>query len=347
MDTTPRSLGLTWPAEWEPHRATWLAWPHNPDTWPGRLPAVEAAFLDMVAALHGHEEVCVAVLDEAHGERVLDQLVPRGLDRGTRLVPLPTDDAWVRDHGPVFLRGPGAEAVAVEFGFDAWGRKYPPWDRDAAVPARIAALRDVPRLSAGFVLEGGSVDGNGAGTILTTSSCLLQTNRLQPGEAPRTREGMEARLADWLGAEQVIWLGDGIEGDDTDGHVDDIARFVSTSVVVAAREEDPSDPNHAPLEANWRRLGEARLASGEAIQRVALPMPPALFADGARLPASYANFYLANDTALVPVFGAPSDARALAILRELLPGRVLAPIPARDLVAGLGACHCLTQQEPL
>ncbi|MAE96674.1 MAG: agmatine deiminase [Deltaproteobacteria bacterium] len=346
MGATPRSAQVRWPAEWERHRATWLAWPHNPDTWPGHLDQVEAAFVEMVAALQGREEVCISVRDPAHAEHVQGLLAPRGLERGTELHVLPTDDAWVRDHGPIFLAGEQGLAVA-DFVFDAWGRKYPPWDQDASIPARIAEALELPRYVADFVLEGGSVDGNGAGTILTTDSCLLNANRRQPGEPERTREAMEARLADWLGAECVLWLGDGIVGDDTDGHVDDIARFVDETTVVAAREADPSDPNHAPMEANFALLRQMREARGRPLSVVSLPLPPPVFVAGHRCPASYANFYLANGVALVPVFGESTDQRALAILAELLPGREMAPIPARELVLGLGACHCLTQQEPL
>ncbi len=344
--TTPREQGLRWPAEWEPHRATWLAWPHNRETWPGRLAEAEAAFVEMVRALVGREEVCIAVRDEPHREHVARLLEPLGPEAGVSFHSLPTDDAWVRDHGPVFLQDGRGGLQAVDFGFDAWGRKYPPWDRDDAVAAHIAELRRVPRLEAGFVLEAGSVDGNGAGTILTTASCLLNDNRRREGEPPRTRKGMERRLRDWLGAEQVLWLGDGIVGDDTDGHVDDIARFVSELVVVAAVEPDPHDANHAPLAANLERLQQMRDARGRPLDVVPLPMPPPVYVDGLRCPASYANFYLANGVALVPVFGVPSDERALAVLREVLPDRRLAPIPARELVLGLGACHCLTQQEP-
>jgi len=340
--TTPRALGYRWPAEWEPHRATWLAWPHNPETWPGRLEAAEAAYLEMVRALQGQELVCINVPDPRTRDRVQAQLAKSGLEAGVELLVVPTDDAWIRDHGPIFLQGPGGALAAADFRFDAWGGKYPPWDRDDAVPRAIAGLRGLHRFEADFVLEGGSVDGDGEGTLLTTESCLLNPNR-EPG---RTREGMETRLHDWLGAERVLWLGDGIAGDDTDGHVDDIARFVAPATVVAVEEPDPSDPNHAVLEANLRRLRAMRDARGRSLAVVGLPMPPPRVVDGVRRPASYANFYLANARALVPVFDAPSDARALDVLRELLPGREVVPIPAGDLVVGLGAVHCLTQQEP-
>ena len=339
---TPRAHGFHWPAEWEPHRATWLAWPHNRETWPRSLEAAEEAYEAMVRALQGAETVCITVPDAAREERVRRRLASAGLERGVELHVIPTDDAWIRDHGPIFLRGAAGESALVDFGFDAWGKKYPPWERDDAVPRAVAAARGVRRFEAGFVLEGGSVDGDGEGTVLTTESCLLHPNR----EAGRTRALMEARLRDFLGAERVLWLGDGIAGDDTDGHVDDVARFVGAATVVAVAEADASDPNHAPLAETLRRLRAMRDARGRRLSVVELPMPPPLEVDGARCPASYANFYLANGRALVPVFDAPSDARALAILRECLPGREVVPIRARDLVVGLGAVHCLTQQEP-
>jgi agmatine deiminase len=343
--TTARDEGFRWPAEWERHRATWLSWPHNPDTWPGCLAGAEEAFVAMARALHGREGLRVNVRSEAEAGRVRGLLAKEGVTEAVELLVIPTDDAWVRDHGPTFVVRPGELAV-VDFGFDAWGRKYPPWERDAAVPRRIAEARGLRRFEPGFVLEGGSVDGDGEGTVLTTTQCLLHPNRLVEGEAPRTREGMEARLAAWLGAERVLWLGDGIEGDDTDGHVDDVARFVAPGVVVAAEQPDRADPDHAPLAENLTRLRAMRDARGRRLDVVALPMPPRLEAGGARCPASYANFYLANEVVLVPVFDAPQDARALAILRELLPGREVLGIPARTLVVGLGAVHCLTQQEP-
>lgn len=339
--STPRDDGCRWPAEWEPHRATWLVWPHNADTWPGRLAGAEAAFVEMVRALHGVETVAIAVGDEAAAEHVRRTL-GAGLESGVELHRIASDDSWVRDTGPVFLHDAAGAPVAVDFGFDAWGRKYPPWDRDAAVARRVAGARGVRRYEAGFVLEGGSVEGNGAGTVLTTASCLLHPNR----EAGRTRETMEERLRDWLCAERVLWLGDGIEGDDTDGHVDDLTRFVGPTTVVTAVEPDPSDPNHRVLDDNLRALRAMGDGRGGRLQVATLPMPPALHSESGRCPASYANFYLANRRVLVPVFAAPSDARALRILAELLPDREVAPIPARDLVHGLGAVHCLTQQEP-
>ncbi len=347
VGTTPAALGYRWPAEWEPHRATWLSWPHNPETWPGRLERVHAPFIEMVRALQGREEVCINVGSEALEEEVRRRLRAGGVDpdRGVRFFRIPTDDAWVRDHGPIFVvrEADGRrERALLDFGFDSWGRKYGPWDQDDAVPRRIAESLGLRRFEPGLVLEGGSIDGNGRGTVLTTESCLLNPNR----GGGRTRAALERVLAEQLGARQVLWLGDGIAGDDTDGHVDDLARFVDPGSVVTVVEPDPSDPNHAPLSENLRRLRAMRDADGKPLALATLPMPPPLLVDGQRCPASYANFYLANGVALVPVFGTPSDARALAVLRECLPGRELVPIPANDLVFGLGAVHCLTQQEP-
>jgi agmatine deiminase len=235
-----------------------------------------------------------------------------------------------------------APRALCDFRFDNWGRKYPGWELDDAVPRHVEKVLGLPRFASDVVLEGGSIDGDGAGTVLTTESCLLNPNR-GPG---RTRERLERLLADFLGARRVLWLGDGIEGDDTDGHVDDIARFVAPGVVVAARCEDPADADHAPLAENLRRLRGMTDARGAALTVVELPMPPRLEHGGQRSPASHANFYLANGVALVPVFGGASDARALAILRELLPGREVVGIPSRELVSGFGAVHCVTQQEP-
>jgi agmatine deiminase len=238
--------------------------------------------------------------------------------------------------------GGGRERLLLDFVFDAWGRKYPPWDRDDDVPRRTAEALGLPRRRVDVVLEGGSIDGNGAGTLLTTESCLLHPNR----GAGRTREGLEEVLRETLGATHVVWLGGAVAGDDTDGHVDDLARFVGPRTVVAAVEERPGDENAAPLARNLERLRASTDQDGRLLDVVELPMPPPVVVDGQRCPASYANFYLANGVALVPVFGAPADARALAILRELLPGRDVVGIPSADLVAGFGAVHCLTQQEP-
>lgn len=346
-EESPAAEGFRWPAEWEPHAATWLSWPHNRETWPGdgSLERTESAFVAMVAALVDHERVCINVADDRTAGVVRTELRRAGVDpeRGVEIHRIPTDDAWVRDHGAIFLvHSDTGEHAALDFGFDAWGGKYPPWDRDDAVAKQMAAVRGLRRFEPGFVLEGGSIDGDGAGTLLTTESCLLNPNR----GPVRTRELMEARLANNLGARHVIWLGDGIAGDDTDGHVDDFARFIAPGRVVVAVEDDRSDANHAPLENARAVLAAAHDADGKKLEAVELPMPRPRTLDGARLPASYANFYLANGVVLMPAFDEPNDARAAAILTEACEGRTIVPIPCSELVIGLGGVHCLTQQEP-
>ena len=334
-----------WPAEWEPHTATWLAWPHARDTWPGRLQHVERVYVELVRALQGRELVRIAVEGDEREERARRVLADGGVaaDRGVEFVALPTDDAWLRYTGPVFARC-GAERIALDFRFDSWGGKYPPWQRDDRVAGCIAAHVRVAAERVDTVLEGGSIDGNGAGTVLTTESCLLRGNRGRG--ARRSRQSMERLLADRLGVRRVLWLDGGIRGDDTDGHVDNLARFVARDTVVACVQPDAGDPDHPVLAANRDRLRAMRTADDAPIDVIELPLPDPVVHRGQRLPASYANFLLANGVALVPVFGTASDARAVAILRECLPGREIVAIPSRDLVIGLGAVHCLTLQEP-
>jgi len=342
-------VGVRWPGEWEPHAATWLAWPHNRETWPGCLERAETDFAAIVRALHRRERVHIAVGDAALEARARRALAAAGVDpasgQGVFFHAIPTDDAWMRDHGPVFVlrdRDGTSETAVLDLGFDAWGGKYPPWEHDAAVPAAVARELGLHCHATGGVLEGGSIDGNGAGTVLTTEACLLHPNR-----GGRSREQAEELLAEALGARQVIWLSDGIAGDDTDGHVDDVARFVSSDTVVTAV---PGDPNHADaavLRDAERRLRAARDAEGRPLRVATLPVPPPMRDPaGSPLPASYANFYLANGVCLLPSFGAAEDAQAEAVLAELLPGREIVRIEARTLVRGLGTVHCLTQQQP-
>lgn len=339
---------VRWPAEWEVHAATWLCWPKNPDTWPGVLGRVESVFARIVEALVPGEIVRILVDDAASEAHVRKLLRGEGVDpdRGVEFFEVPSDDAWVRDHGPIYVFDESdGGAWMMDFGFNAWGGKYPPWDRDLLVTRRIAEATGGRRRQIDHVLEAGSIDGDGRGSVLTTESCLLNPNRTPDGR-PRSRADAEAILQDALGSDHVIWLGDGILGDDTDGHVDDITRFVSPTTIVTAVEPDTSDANHAPLLANLEVLRAARDRTGRPFEIVELPMPPPVHFEGTRLPASHANFYIANGVVLMPTFGGATDARAAAILGECLPDREIVGIPSRELVVGLGAVHCLTQQQP-
>lgn len=341
------------PAEWEPHTATWLAWPHNRETWPGVFPAIAEVYVEMVAALHRHERVCICINDADTARRVRERLAAAGVDGATvGFFRVPTNDAWIRDFGPLFVTRHAASDGAdgrpgglclTNWTFNAWGGKYPPWDLDDAVSRRLADRLGLPLVTPGVVLEGGAIDVNGRGMALTTEACLLNPNR-----NPRlTRAAIEQALHDYLGVRNVGWLGDGIVGDDTDGHVDEVARFVDPTTVVCSVEDDPGDPNYAPLQDNLRRLQDMRDQDGRPLRIVPLPMPAAVEHDGQRLPASYANFYVANAVVLVPTFGQPSDQKALAILRTVFPGRRVCGIPSADLAVGLGGVHCITMQQPV
>ncbi len=330
------------PPEWAPHAATWLSWPHNRKTWPDGVDGVEAALVKAVAALADGEAVHVNVQDAGHAAHVAGLFAGRVPRERVVLEPIPTDDAWCRDHGAIFVRDPRGRRVALDFRFNAWGGKYPPFDRDDAVPRHMAQALGLECLSIDAVLEGGSIDVNGAGALLTTEQCLLHPNR-NPGLG---RGEIEALLARYLGARAVIWLGEGIAGDDTDGHVDDIARFVGEDVVLAAVESNRADANYRPLRHNLERLRSARLPGGRGLRVRELPMPEPLYRNGERLPASYANFYIGNRVVLVPVFECPADRAALEILAACFPDRRAVPIDSRALVVGLGAFHCLTQQVP-
>jgi agmatine deiminase len=330
---TPRELGYRWPAEWEPHAATWLSWP-RPDgiSFPDRYAEVLPTLGELVRRLAPHETVHINCRDE----RV--EAIARATIRDTSHVEfhrIPSYEPWCRDHGPIFLKR-GSETAIVDWRYNAWGGKYPPFDDDDAVPARIAALLNMPVFQPDLVLEGGAVDGNGAGTLLTTESCVLNPNR----NPHLSREQIEQALRDFLAVDQIIWLGGGIAGDDTDGHVDNLARFVSPDTVVAAVESEPSDPHYEPLRANLHRLRSH-------FRVVELPLPAPVCYRGQRLPASYANFYIANDIVLLPTYRQPAaDDQARDILQALFPTREVVALDSYDLIWGLGSFHCLTQQQP-
>jgi agmatine deiminase len=343
-DATPAGLGYRMPAEWHRHAATWLTWPKDPVTWPDRVPAVQEIFLQFIDALTPHERVCLLVDDADVAESVRQRCRGRAaVLANLQLIELQTVDSWIRDYGPNFLLGPDGQLAFNHWRFNAWGGKYESLMRDASVPARLAALADVTRFEPGIVLEGGSIDVNGAGTVLTTEQCLLHPNR----NPDRSRADLEACLREYLGVQQVLWLGEGIEGDDTDGHIDDITRFVATDTIVTAVEDDPADPNHALLRDNLARLRASRQPDGDPWRIVTLPMPGYVMADGDRLPASYANFYIANAVVLAPIYGHANDAVATRILQELFPSHRVVPIPCEPLVWGMGSIHCVTQQQPL
>jgi agmatine deiminase len=345
----PAALGFRMPAEWEPHEATWIAWPHQRRDWPGKFAPIPWVYAEIVRHLHRGELVRVLV-DDAPGERrARRHLRHAGVDLSrVEFFPIPTDRSWARDYGPLFVRDGKGEVAVTDWGFNAWA-KYSNWHLDDAVPSQVAGrlgLRrwQVRRGEDRVVLEGGSIDVDGRGLLLTTEECLL--DRVQARNPTLSREDLERVLADHLGVTRVLWLNRGITGDDTHGHVDDIARFVAPGTVVAAVEEDPADANHAPLRENLERLRAMTDAEGRPLQVHTLPMPRPLWFRGERLPASYANFYVANGRVLVPTFNDPADRRALEVLAGLFPGREVVGIHAVDLVWGLGTLHCLTQQQP-
>ncbi len=343
--------GFSLPAEWSPHQATWFSWPHNPDTWTDYLPAVERVLADAVAALAIGEVVRINVRDSGHGYHVQKLLAGKVPAERVILHQFPTNDAWCRDHGAIFVTRPAGQAdsppaptlKALDFQYNAWGGKYPPFDSDNAIPQRMATALGVPCQSIPMVLEGGSIEVNGRGMLLTTEQCLLNPNR----NPSLSREQIEAQLRELLGITQIVWLGDGIVGDDTDGHIDDLTRFVAEDLVVTAVEQDPADQNYAPLKENRERLAGVRLPDGRPLRVLELPMPAPLFRAGNRLPASYANFYVGNRVVLLPTFNCPADEEAAATLARCFPGRRIVSLDCRDVVVGLGTFHCLTQQVPV
>ena len=361
----PAVRGYRMPAEWEPHASTWLSWPRRDGiSFPGKGAYDKAALAisKMVHALADSEPVNISVCDAAHETDVKKILTKLGARHShVAFHHIETNEPWCRDHGPIFVtRKTAPKALVLDWGYNAWGFKYPPFDDDDYVPTAVAAKLGLPVEYPGMILEGGSIDVNGEGLLLTTRSCLLNPNR-----NPELKQAqIEHRLRDFLGVKEVFWLGDGIEGDDTDGHIDDIARFVSTDTIVCAFEEDENDTNFEPLRANHDYLAgiTGETEAGEAdddeeeegdgdgkparFQVVKMPMPRKIVRDGQRLPASYANFYIGNKVVLLPIFLDTNDRWAAAILEKAFPGRKVIGIDCRDLIWGLGAFHCLTQQQP-
>lgn len=350
---TPRALSYRMPAEWEPHEATWLAWPHNREDWPGKFGPIPWVFAEIVRILAAHERVHILVQDEKLQKRAEGILQRAGaaLDKVDFHV-WPTDRVWTRDSGPIFVRNKAGKIAVTNWQFNAWA-KYDDWRRDDLIPGRVAKLLRLPewkpvvQTSRGprrLVLEGGSIDCNGQGAMLTTEECLLsEVQQRNPGVS---RGELEKAFHEYLGVEQVIWLNRGVAGDDTHGHLDDISRFVGPERIVAVVETNARDENHAPLMENLARLKAARTVAGKQFEIMELPLPKPVIFRGQRLPASYANFYVANGVVLVPTFHDPNDRVALNTLAEAFPERAVIGVHSVDLIWGLGALHCMTQQQP-
>lgn len=350
----PHELGFRMPAEWEPHQATWLAWPHNATDWPGKFQAIPWVYAEIVRLLAESERVEMLVNDRAAEDKARKILSRNMVDLArVRFHRWPTNRVWLRDSGPIFVRNRKGELAITDWRFNAWA-KYSDWKYDDQLPARVANKLDLPSWQPSInmgkgserrlVLEGGSIDVNGAGTLLTTEECMLsEVQQRNPG---LSREQLEQAFRDYLGVEQVIWLNRGTAGDDTHGHIDDITRFVAREIILTAVEPNTNDENHAPLAENLARLKQSRTPSGKQWTIVELPMPRALIFEGRRLPASYANFYIANKCVLVPTFNDKNDRRALDILASLFPTREVIGVHCVDFIWGLGALHCMTQQQP-
>jgi agmatine deiminase len=351
--STPRSLGYRMPAEWEPHQSTWLAWPHNRSDWPGKFDAIPWVFADIIRHLTRVEDVnlIVASTREKQGARNVLKLSHVDAKR-VKFHVWPTNRIWTRDSGPIFIRNQKTVAV-TNWRFNAWA-KYSDWKHDNQLPDRVTQKLKLRQFAPVIqrkgklhhvVLEGGSIDVNGQGLMLTTEECLL--SKIQQRNPPLSRTDLELFFADYLGVEKVIWLGRGIKGDDTHGHVDDISRFVAAATVVTVVEHNRTDANYEPLQENLHRLRAATDLQGRKLQIVELPLPRPVIFRGQRLPASYANFYIANGLVLVPTFNDSNDRVALNILADLFPNREIIGIHCGDFIWGLGAIHCMTQQQPL
>jgi len=344
---TPATAGFYMPAEWHPHAGTWLTWPKDPETWPDRVSQVEEIYLEMIAALAPHETVNLLVDDETT-EHAVHQRCSFPAVNNIRFHHVRTVDSWIRDYGPNFLISNDGNRAFNDWIFNAWGNKYESLKQDDQVPRLLEPVLQLQRFEPGIVMEGGSIEVNGAGCVLTTEQCLLNPNR----NPQLSRTEIEEYLKNYLGVVKVLWLGEGIVGDDTDGHIDDIARFVSPNMIVCALEEDPEDANYELLQDNLARLKSMTDAHGRPFRIVALPMPGVVGGTSTdtrnldRLPASYANFYIANNVVLAPVFGHANDQRAIETLQRVFTDRRVMPINCEPLVWGMGTIHCVSQQEP-
>ena len=346
LTKTPKSQGYVFPPEWAEHEATWLSWPHKEESWPDKLEEIYPYYSEFIKILSEDEFVRINVVDEEMRKFAQDCIMQAGANlENIEFYIHPTNDAWCRDHGPAFLVNPDNEEtpkVIVDWGYNAWGDKYPPYDLDDVIPTKIGAEFDIPVFHPGIVMEGGSVEFNGKGTVLTSKSCLLNPNR----NPHLNQEEIEQFLRDFYGVEQVLWVDDGIIGDDTDGHIDDTVRFVNENTVLTVVEDNPEDENYEILQHNLKQLQEMRLLDGTPLNIVELPMPDPVIWEDQRLPASYANFYIANKSVIVPTFRCDKDKIALDIIQKYVPDRKVVGIDSTEIIWGLGSFHCLSQQEP-
>jgi agmatine deiminase len=342
---TPKELGYYFPAEFAPHTATWLSWPHKEASWPGKIHSIFPNYAKFIKELVKGEMVKINVADEAMMNFATRLLIDAGVDLNkVEFFFHPTNDAWCRDHGPAFLVNPAAKhkKVIVDWGYNAWGNKYPPFDLDDVIPSLIGQRYGYPVYHPGIVMEGGSVEFNGKGTVMTSTACLLNPNR----NPHLNQEQIEDYLCNYYGMEQVLWVDEGIIGDDTDGHIDDTVRFVNEDTVITVIEENKNDENYGLLQHNLEQLKGMRLLNGKQLNIVEIPMPDELIYEDQRLPCSYANFYIANKSVIVPIFNCDKDDKALQIIANCFPGREVVGIDSTDIIWGLGSFHCLSQQEP-
>ncbi|WP_409014709.1 agmatine/peptidylarginine deiminase [Emticicia sp. 21SJ11W-3] len=344
---TPKQKGFFFPAEWHPHRATWLSFPQSSDSWDygERLERIYPSYMAFIKAIAESEKVCINATNEEQKSLITKLLEQYEIDPLQVEIPVhPSNDSWCRDHGPAFLINPNTkERMIVEWGYNAWGGKYPPYDDDDRIPVRIAEYLRLPYVEPGIIMEGGSVEFNGKGTVLTSKSCLLNPNR----NPHLNQQQIEQYLQDYYGVEQILWVTDGIVGDDTDGHIDDTTRFYNEDSVLTVVEHDKTDDNYHPLKQNLEDLGKMTLLNGKSLNIKELPMPNAVYDSGIRLPASYANFLITNGSVIVPTYRCNKDDVALDIIQSCFPDRKITGIDATEIIWGLGSFHCLSQQEPI
>ena len=342
---TPKALGYTFPAEFARQDATWLSWPHKEASWPGKLDSIYPSYIEFIKILTLSQRVCINVVDATMQATATKMMEALKVDLSkVQFYIHPTNDAWCRDHGPSFLIGnhSAAPKAIVDWNINAWGGKYPPYDLDDVIPTRIAEALNLPVFYPNIIMEGGSVDFNGAGTVMTSKCCLLNENR-----NPHLNQAqIEQYLCDYYGVQQVLWVSEGIVGDDTDGHIDDTVRFVNEDTVVTVVESNKTSENYTLLQDNLKELQQMRLINGKQLNIVELPMPVDVIYEDQFLPASYANFYISNAHVVVPTFRCDIDDQAMRIIQDCFPTRTVVGIDSTDIIWGLGSFHCLSQQEP-